>query len=320
MSEQIIGRTRHVDQHLSNVALNYRPMGFVADRVFPVVPVPKQSDTYLIYEQADMFRQENTLRAPGQEANLIYSRVSSAGFFCRNYALKKALTLEDRLNADPIFAAQQDESDVMTLMDRLLIDWEVRMFNKIGSFSNVGTYAAVASSWTDFTNSDPVSDLNTMFNNVEDATGYRPNRVLMSGTAWRNFRRNAKVIDKSTNPNVSAGGNYPSVQQAQATLEAEILVAAAYYNTKGEGQAMTLSRIAGDHVWLLYAPPAPAKDRPSAGYAFRWQAPGLPNLQVERHPYDPRRKSVEMEAGYYQDEVVTAKPLICAVTNVTSST
>jgi len=64
----------HIDQLLSNVAINYRPMGMIADMVFPVVPVQKQSDHYAIFSRADILRIENTARSPGTEANKSYSR------------------------------------------------------------------------------------------------------------------------------------------------------------------------------------------------------------------------------------------------------
>ena len=62
------------------------------------------------------------------------------------------------------------------------------------------------------------------------------------------------------------------------------------------------------------------KERPSFGYRFRWVQPGLPNLQVERHPYDSKKKAQDIEVGYYQDEVITGDEYGFLITNVTSST
>jgi hypothetical protein len=319
MSGYLQGRAAHIDHHLSNVAINYRPAGFIADRILPVVPVPKQSDTYVIFEQADLFRRENTVRSRGAEANKIHARVSSAGFFCNNYALKADVTIEDRANADPVFVRQFEEGRVMRLQDALFLDWEIRVANQITSGSNVGSYAAVSSAWTDRVNSDPLGDLWKAIDNVEVATGYRPNHVLFSGTAWRNFRRHKNVIDKATNPNVSGGGLYPSVAQIEELLEMTVLVGNAWYNSAAEGQAISLSQVWRDHAVVYYAPEQPSLESPSFGYYFRWSGPEIPNMQVERHPYDTRRHCSEVEIGYYQDEVVTAKPLGFLIRNVTSS-
>lgn len=314
------GRAVHIDHHLSNVAINYRPAGFIADRIFPVVPVPKQSDTYVIFEQADLFRKENTRRSRGGEANKIHSRVSSAGYYCNNYALKADVTLEDRANADPIFVQQFEEGRINRVQDALFLDWEVRAANQLTDPSNVGSSTAVASAWDDYTNADPLGDLWTAVDNVELATGFRPNRVLFSGTAWRHFRRNATVIDKSTNPHITGGGLYPSTRQMEDLLEMKVLVGNAWQNTAEEAMPLNLSQIWGDHVVVYYAPDRPTIETPSFGYFFRWAAAGLPNMQVERHPYDSRRHCDEVEIGYYQDEVITSKPLGFLISNVTSST
>jgi hypothetical protein len=314
------GRALHIDQHLSNMAINYRPAGFVADRIFPTVSVPHQSDSYVIFEQRDLFRRENTRRSRGGEANKLHSRVSSASFFCQNYALKADVTVEDRANADPLFVQQFEEGKVMRVQDALYLDWEVRVANRCTSGSNVGSYTVVHSAWTNHDVADPLLDLFTAIDNVEIATGYRPNHVLFSGTAWRHFRRNAQVIDKVAIPTRSGNaGAYPSVAQIEELLESQVIVGNAWHNAGQEAQAMQLQQVWGDNVVVYYAPDQPSMETPSFGYNFRWTQEGLPNLQVERHPYDSRRHCDEVELGYYQDEVITAKPLGFLISNVTSS-
>ncbi len=313
------GRALHIDQHLSNMAINYRPAGFIADRIFPTVPVARQSDAYVIFEQDDLFRRENTRRSRGGEANKLHSRVSSASFFCQNFALKADVTIEDRSNADPIFIQQFEEGKVMRVQDALFLDWEVRVAGRITSPANVGSSTAVHSAWTNHDTSDPIKDVMAAIDNVEVATGYRPNRVLFSGTAWRHFRRNAHVIDRAANPATAAGGAYPGTAQIEELLEARVLVGNAWYNTAEEAQGLQLSQIWGDHVVVYYAPEQPSLESPSFGYYFRWAQEGLPNMQVERHPYDSRRHCDEVEIGYYQDEAITAKPLGFLLSNVTSS-
>jgi hypothetical protein len=313
------GRALHIDQHLSNLAINYRPAGFIADRIFPIVPVPHQSDSYVIFEQDGLFRRENTRRARGGEANKLHARVSSAAFFCQNYALKADVTLEDRSNADPVFVQQFEDGTVMRVQDALFLDWEVRLAGRITSPANVGSSSGVGSAWTNHQVSNPLEDVLRAMDNVEGATGYRPNQVLFSGTAWRHFRRNAVIIDKAVNPNVSGGGSYPSTGQIESLLEARVLVGNAWQNTAEEALGLNLSQIWGDHVVVYYAPDRPSMETPSFGYQFRWSRDGLPNMQVERHPYDSRRHCDEVEIGYYQDEAVTAKPLGFLLRGITSS-
>ena len=41
---------------------------YIADKVFPVVGVKKQSDLYMKYDKGNWFRDEAQLRAPGTES------------------------------------------------------------------------------------------------------------------------------------------------------------------------------------------------------------------------------------------------------------
>lgn len=316
------GRGVHVDQYLTNVILNYRPRDFIAEDIFPVVAVPKQSDAYLQWTQADLFRRPNTRRSPATEANLVHVDASSAKFFCENYALADKVTLEDRENADPLFVRTLEEGKVMRLRDFLLLDAEVRIADQITSASNVGSAVAVASAWNDYANADPLSDIWTVIDNVRIATGYRPSRVLFSQVGWDGFSRNDKVISK-VNPSggVLGGGPTATPVQAAALLQVDqVLVGAAAYNTAGEGIPQSLSDVWGENVVVYYAPPRPSMEVPSAGYTFRWQRPAIPDMAVERHPYDSRRKAQFFEVGVYQDEVISGKPLINLIQAVNSST
>jgi hypothetical protein len=301
-------------------------MGMIADMIMPIVRVGKQSDSYNIWSQADALRTEDDNRAPGTEANLISMSVDSAVYFADNYALKMGLTLEDRENADAAFLSEIREGRVMRIMDKLMLNWEVRVANLVTSTSNVGSSSTVTSAWTDYTdgNSDPLGNVWTAIDNVEDATGYRPNRIVFGAQAWRNFRRHKNVIDTVNGDSGIVGPSNVrgtvSQQQVAAVLEMEqILVGRAYQNTNEEDQSISLSSIWADNVLIYYAPMRPSRDVPSFAYSFRWQKPSIPNMAVERHPYDTKTKSEEIEAGYYQDEKITSAPLAFLLNAVNSS-
>ena len=310
----------HIDQALSEMALGYRPEGMIADMVFPVVDVSKQSDLYIIWSRADRLRLHDTKRAPATEAKKIEESVSSSTYFANNYALKSSIPIEDFKNADPIFLDNLNTGKTELVMDALLLDWEVRLANQVTSGTNVGSYAAVASEWDDGgAGSDPIGDINTGLDVVQYTTGKRPNRVTFGLKAWQTFRRHPDVRNLIFGTN--NGGGYPNVEQVKTLFEVEeILVGGAFQNTTAEGLGESLSAIWDDHVLIHYSPMSASKERPSFGYSFRWNVPGLPNFQVERHPYDTKVKAQDIEVGYYQDEVITGDEYGYLITNVTSST
>jgi hypothetical protein len=314
------GHDIHIDVPLSNIALDYRPMGMIADMICPIVPVPKQSNMYPIWSQADAFRVVDDTRAPGEEAHKIYRSVSSDTYFCYGRALKMGLTLEDMENADEAYLSKLREGRTTFILDKLALGWEKRVALLCTSGSNVGSYSVTASGWTG-SGADPFTDVTNKINMVQDVSGYRPNRIVMGGKAWRSFRKHSAVQNMIWG---SAGGNPPSRmlsrEQAAALLEVDqVFVGDAYYNTTQENITMSLASLWSDHVWVGYVAPNPSVDVPSALYTFRWSRPGVPNLQVERHPYDSKKKVEEIEAGYYQDEKKVSSSLMALLLSVNSS-
>ena len=310
------GRDLHIDQLLSEMAMAYRPEGFIADMIFPTVNVQKQSDLYMVFDRADRGRIEDTSRAPGVQANRVTEAVGSATYFAKNYALATPIVLEDRVNIDAGVLSQALNGKASYLLDKLLLDWESRVARLVCSGSNVGSYSAVASAWNGAGN--PIGVINTALDNVYYATGVRPNRIAFGVKAWRAFRRDSTVRNLIFGTN--NGGGYPNTQQTAGLFDVDqIHIGGAFQNTAGEGQSESLSAIWADHVLCYYAPPTPSIDRPSLGYNFRWAAPGLPNMQVERHAFDTRLKAEDIEVGYYQDEKITGSTYGFLITNVNSS-
>jgi hypothetical protein len=312
------GRDLHIDQVLSQMAVGYRPEGFIADMVFPTVSVNKQSDLYMVFSRGDRTRPEDDTRAPGVRAKRVTEDVGSGLYYAKNYALASPALLEDKANADPAHIAGILNGKATFILDKLLINWERRIALQVTSGSNVGSSSAVASGWTG-TGASPLTNLNTAIDNVYDANGVRPNRIVMGLDAWRSFRRNSDVRGLIFGTN--NGGGYPNVQQAAQLLDVDqILIGGGFYNAAQEGQAESLAKIWADNVLVYYAPPAPTKEKPSFGYNFRWAAAGLPNMQVERHPYDSQTKSEDVEVGYYQDEKIVGASYGFLLKSVNSST
>lgn len=308
------GRAIYVDQHLSNVALAYRAEGFIADEVFPVVNVDKQSGMIKTYSQADQFRDVDDKRSPGTEAKKISFEVGSESYYADNHALKADVTIEDRVNRDPAFIRDQEQGRVEFVTDKLQLNWERRVATLCTASANVSTLMLVASSWASYSVATPLSDLWTAIDQQRDTTGYRPNRAVFSEIAFRAFARNDEVIDKVHGTGVSGAGKEATPMQVAELLRMEkVLVAGGMYNSSAEGLAQSLTDIWGNYVLVYYAPMRPSVDVPSFGYSLRWAAPGLANWNAERHPYDSKIKADEVEVGYYQDEKVLATPLATLV-------
>lgn len=297
------GRDLYLDTPLSNLLMDYRPRGLIADMIAPIVNVQRQSGAVVEFNQDDRLRPEDDKRSPGTQAKRVTWDVSSQLYYCNNYALMAGVTIEDRNNADPIYAQRLFENRGQLLLDKLYLNWENRLASKVTSASNVGSSAAVSSIWTG-TGADPMLDLNTAIDNVYYATGYRPNRMVFGPKAWDSFRRHSTVRNVLFGTN--NGGGYANTQQAADIFEMDrVLVAGGFKNSNQENIARSIGTIWGPSVLVYYAPENASMEDPSFMYSYRLDAPGIPNLQVERHPYDSKTKTDDIEVGYYQDEHIT---------------
>lgn len=319
---QSTGRELHVDQPLTQLAINYRPQILIADSIAPVVPVEKQSDFYTVFSRQEFFQLEDTERAPGTEARKVTRSVSSGQYFARNHALGRDVPIEDIANMDAALRFEFDSGAAKYILAKLGLGWEKRITTLAVASTSVGSVFVTNSSWavTGANAGDPIAAIEAMREYVKGATGQNPNSLWFGWKAWSRMRRNVNARNLLNGTNNGKG--FVTRQQIKDLFEMDrLIVSDSMWQTANEAQAQgTLTNAAEDRVFLYYAPLAASREDPSWLYTFRWSNPALPApLVVERHPYDSRKKMETIEAGYYQDEKVVA-PEYCAslITNVAS--
>ncbi|MES0340719.1 MAG: hypothetical protein ABUK08_00225, partial [Candidatus Humimicrobiaceae bacterium] len=82
----------HVNTPLTMISIAYlqNAMHFVADQVFPNIPVTKQSDRYYTYDRGEFNRDEMEKRAPGTEsAGGSYTLDNTPTYYADVYAFHK---------------------------------------------------------------------------------------------------------------------------------------------------------------------------------------------------------------------------------------
>lgn len=306
------GRTLHVDVPLSNVLINRRPSGFVADQFIPVVPVGKQSDMYFKFRHGEWARYEAglTYRAPRTEARKVHFSVASDNYFAKNYALGTDLAAEDVVNTDVILNWAENHGKF--LMDRLMTDYEWRIAQFATNSSNVRTVTLTACGWVN--QSAPiVTELLTAKENIRIATGRMPNTLVVPETLRRYITVNSQVCSILFGSN----GGMATVEQLAGLIGgiSKVIVPSAQANTFAEAETINGSwgytDVWGrDSIWLAYTDTMPLKETDTWIQAFRWTDPqlGVP-FALERFPYDPKKKMYEMSVGYYQDEKVVSTDL-----------
>jgi hypothetical protein len=310
------GRDLHVDNLLTQIAINYRPSGTIADQIAPIINVQKETDSYPVFNRGEVFAIERTNRSRGSQANRVTRSVSSAQYACKNYALAYDLFIEDRANMDAAWQFELETGAVRYVTDKLMLDYDRRALTT--AIGGVSTTFLTGSSWQ--TGGDPVSTIWRAMEQVTRVTAKKPNSLIFGWQAWNFARRNPAF--RNFVQGLNNGGSNLSRDGIRNAFEVErLLVADAFYNPANENQAATFSNyFPSDAVMAYYAPTAPSREEPSFMYSFRWANPilGTP-MGVIRHEFESREGIEGIEVRYYQDERVTGSEYGVLVAGVGSA-
>lgn len=247
---------------------------FIADRVFPALPVKKQSDRYFLYPKGIWFRAEAQERAPGTEsAGSGWTVDSTPTYFARIYAVHKDIDDPTRANFDDPLDADRDSTEWVTMQMYLRREkvWVANYFTTgVWGLDLTGVTAAPAANqflrW-DQAGSTPIQDIHKQVIRIAEQTGYRPNKLVLGPYVFNILRDHADVLDR-----IKYTQRGLVTQDILASLFGvdEVLIPYASENTAIEGEADTIAFIASKGALLVYSNPAPSILKPSGGYTFGW--------------------------------------------------
>ena len=272
----------HVNAPLTNISVAYLQDqdAYVADRVFPRVPVQKQSDLYWKYHKSEWRRTDVERRAPSTESPGVGWNVETDQYFAHVYAVHKDIDDQLRANADSAFNLDRDATRFVT--DQLLlkrdIDWASTYFtdnvwdtDKTGVDSNVSSGEFLR--W-DESGSDPISDVTSAVIEMRESTGFAPNTLVMSPYVLHALRHHDDILDriKYTQRGIVTEDLLASLFGVEKILVtwASQNTGVRYQDPEDSDDNASYSFINGRHALLLYANSSPSLMTPSGGYTFTW--------------------------------------------------
>lgn len=170
----------HVDVPLTNLTIAYMQAAenFVADKVFPMVSVSKQSDKYYKYSREGLRDGDVTVLAPRTEVNRVGMALSTDSYFSDVRGLGMDFDEQTLANEDTALELRSQGANV--LMEKILIDREVRWASAFFSAGIWGTDITPGNLWSDYTNSTPIVDVTTGRRTMQLASGgYKPNTMVV---------------------------------------------------------------------------------------------------------------------------------------------
>ena len=306
----------HVNQLLTDFSLGYHPMGFIADSVFPVISVKKESDLFLKWSKEDAFRQGrtdgfDTLRADGTIAGEERFGTTMDSYLARERARRVKITDRERDNADPVIDLQR--SRVRRAQDKILLDYEQRVAGIVRATAN---YTASVTNYTTLTttaqwNNSSFSSLGTtgsghsvikaniltgMDTVRKNTGGYLPNRIVIPFPVATVLSNDPGLDDlRKYVENLLAGADGSNLV-APIFMGMKVLIPLAMYTSNVEGVAGGMTDVWGKDVIMFYAPNTPQRDDLAFGFTFRSRP-----WQVKEYR-EERESSTYYEAGMIQDE------------------
>lgn len=305
----------HVDAILTNASVAYIQSAdnFIANKVFPIVPVDKQSDLYFKYTKEDWFRDDAQVRADGAEAAVAGYGLTTDSYFADVYAVKKAIGDQLMANFDSPLDPLRDGAKftAQLILNRMEAQF-VSDFIKTGVWGTDYTGVSGTPStgqfkqWSDLANSDPIQDIEEAKSDILSTTGFEANKLVLGYDVYKTLRNHPDIIDRVK----YTGRDVPDTQYlAQLFGLDEVLVAKAVKNTAAEGQTGAFSFTFGKSALLVHSAPNPGLLMPSAGYSFQWRgvSEGL-GLTVGTKQYRLEQNA----ATYVESQIAFANKLVAA--------
>jgi len=307
----------HVNTPLTSISVAFMQdqSEFIADKVFPALPVTKQSDRYFVYDKANWFRAKAQKRAPSTEsAGGGFTLNANPTYFADVYAFHKDVDDDTRANADAAIDVDRDATEFVTrdLMLKKKLTWAARYFApSIWTGSSTGGDVTPGVLWNTG-GSTPIEDMRTQLRSIKRKTGFRGNKIAMGDEVWDILQDHPDFLEriKYTQTAIVTTGLLAAVLGVD-----QVLIGGAIQNISIEGAADDLQFVFGNDVLICYAPPRPGLLTPTGGYTFMWGARVGGSTRILRFRME-HLKSDRIEGEMSYDQKLVAAEMGAFLLNV----
>ncbi len=254
----------HLDAVLTNISIAFKNPGFVGNMIMPKIKVKKESDVYYKYGQ-EKFSIPQALRAIRTKYKRIDWTVTTDSYRCHEYGLEDAIDDREKENADNPLNLDIDTTEVLT--DMITLGREKRIADLLTTAANFTNKTTLTGTdqWSDYTNSDPIDDVETAKQAINAAIGINANSMVLPRQVYDKLKHHPQILDRIK---YSQKGIINADLLSSVFEIPNIFIAESLYNTANEGQTVSLSRVWGKHVLLAYVTPRPGLRQISLGYSF----------------------------------------------------
>lgn len=288
----------HVDEFLTSFAIDFaQEQNYIADRVFPVIDVEKQSDKYYVFDAAEENRESSDLvtkLAPRTAPRKFDLTQSQDSYFAEVYGAAFDIDMQTAANEDAMLRTRQRKA--RRLMDELL---KKRDRDFISTYLTTGVWGVDLAGTTDFTKwsdgaSTPIDDIMAWKEAFKIRNyGVNPNKIVISQDIKRHLLTNSQILGR-----INGGATIVNPAMVNDTILAavfevdELIWADAVSNQANAGATENAGYMVTDRLLMTYADPNADGETKTAGSIFAWNSvPGTSwGITMESFDTDEQRK------------------------------
>lgn len=273
-------------------SLDSAKSGYIGAEVLPVFETDVEGGQYPVIPVEALLSIPETSRADGGAYNRDDFQYDEDDYLCKENGFESPIDDKQVKRLSRYFDAELVATQ--RCMDVILRRQEKRVADLLYNENNF-TPHSVAHAWSSHDTADPLADVNTGIEEIEDLTGLSPNTLIINKPIFRSLGLCDALIDriKYTNPNVQRG-------QIGADLLAQyfgvdrVLVAGGVYNSANKGLAKSIARIWASTYAMLCVTSSGGMDlrEPSLGRTFMWTQDSPTPVVVESYREEQIRSNV----------------------------
>lgn len=263
----------YVDPVLTEVSQKYTnaPDAFIADKLLPVIVVPKKTGKYWAYNK-DNLRVGATdidLRTGrSQTAEASFGKSLSDFGPLQEHALKDFITKDEYEMTDSPLSAETDV--VEFLSEKMTLARELSAANILRSTTVItqNTTLSGTSQFNDYANSDPFVSIKNGVIAARNSSFKVPNTISMGWDVWMTLVDHPKFLDriKWNQTGVITEADFLKLFAPYGITK--LFIGKAMRDTSVEGQTATTSSIWGKDVLIAYVTDSPSLRTVNGGYTL----------------------------------------------------
>lgn len=230
-------------------------MGFIANRVAPVIEVAKASGSFGRIPIEQLLQQRSTERAPGGAYSRGNWKFEPMSYACQEHGAeepvddREAEMYAEYFDAEAISAARA--------LDAVVRNYEARIAAEIfnpTTYAGASLTTAVTHEWDDATNAVPITDIEAAVRTMWENTGAWANALIINRHVFRNLRNCDQVIERiqSNGAGSSTKATEVTTQQLAEVFDLPyILVAGSAKNTADKGQSASIAPLWSDEYAMV---------------------------------------------------------------------